>query len=360
MENTLQVDFISPDGAAQGSVAQKLLQCNFNVNSLRPYHAFDKNRNYAGVFVNSRDDKSAIRVNTAATLLYDEWKLIDTMVVKIFRERLRGIEDLMRAGLVKDIGNGLSKTVFQYQNASDITGATMSMDGLVRGNNDRPHYDIVSLPLPIVHKDFQIDARLLAESRNGNMPIDTVMAELASRKIAEYLEDLLFLGSGTYTYGGGTIYGYLDYPHTNSYTLSVGWDESGATGETILADVIGMKQAMINDRRYGPFTIYIPTAYETVLDGEFKDSSDKTVRQRLLEIEGISSIRVADHLTSGKVLMVQFTSDTLRLIQGLPIKTVQWDEQGGMSLNFKIMTIMVPQFMADQDGRCGIVVASAP
>jgi hypothetical protein len=35
--------------------------------------------------------------------------------------------------------------------------------------------------------------------------------------------------------------------------------------------------------------------------------------------------------------------------------TVQWEEQGGLLLNFKIMAIMVPQLRADHNGNTGIV-----
>jgi hypothetical protein len=110
---------------------------------------------------------------------------------------------------------------------------------------------------------------------------------------------------------------------------------------------------------FGPWVLYIPTAYETVLDDEFKSNSDKPIRQRIMEISGISDIKVVDKLTANNVVLVQMTTDVVRLVVGLPITTVEWTTEGGMVFHFKVMTIQVPQVRADQDGNSGIVHLSA-
>jgi len=38
----------------------------------------------------------------------------------------------------------------------------------------------------------------------------------------------------------------------------------------------------------------------------------------------------------------------------MPITTVQWESQGGMRLNFKVMAIQVPQLRADYSSQSGI------
>jgi len=318
-----KLDFIK-DGKAYGDVAMKLLHSNFNVNALR----------------------------TNDTLLYDEWKQFDDAVLKAAQQRLVGVADLQSRGLVYTIPNGLSKTVLAYQDASEIEAAEVDMDGITRGRRDRPEYDINYIPLPITHDDFSFSAREIQVSRNGNMPLDTTMAELAARKVAEKVEEYLFIGSSTYTFGGGTIYGYMDAPQRNPGSMTVDW--ATATGDQILGDVRDMKQASIDAYHYGPWVLYIPTAYETALDGDFKAASDKSIRQRVLEISGIEAIKVADFLTAANIILVQMTSDVVRLIEGLPITTVQWDSEGGMKVNFKVMTIMVPQIRNDQNSKSGV------
>jgi uncharacterized linocin/CFP29 family protein len=307
----------------------------------------------ASTLLNNGLNPAALRTND--TLLYDEWKEIDKAVLKAYQERLVGVADLQAAGLTYGVGGGLGKTVLGYQDASDTEDAELNMDGVSRGARDRPEFDISYLPLPIVHKDFSFSIREIEASRNGNMPLDTTMAELAARKVAERIETMLFLGASTYTFGGGSIYGYTDEPNRNTGSLTGPWDDSAQIGTEILSDVLAMKQALIDDRAYGPYMLYIPTNFEATLDEDFKANSDKSLRERIANVAGITGIQVADKLTDDNVLLVQMTSDVVRLVNGLSVTTVQWESEGGMRVNFKVMAIQVPQTRHDQDGRCGIV-----
>jgi len=314
------------NGKVYASVAQALSANGMNPNSLR----------------------------TNATLRKDEWKQFDEAIITVAQNRLVGVADLMSRGLVFNIANGLGTTVLEYEDVSDIEAAQVSMDAVTRGDGDRVEFDINYLPLPITHKDFQINIRVLEASRKLGNPLDTTMAELAARKVAEKNEEYLFQGASSYAFGGGTIYGYVDAPNLNPVTLSEDWDASSCTGEDILDDVRAMKQASIDAMHYGPWVLYIPTAYETVLDDDFKAASDKTVRQRILEIAGVDSVTVADKLAANKVLLVQMTSDVVRMVQGLPLTTVEWQTQGNMVFHFKVMNILVPQVRFDQEGNSGI------
>jgi uncharacterized linocin/CFP29 family protein len=325
-EKNANMDFFF-NGKAHGNVATRLLATGMNVAALR----------------------------TNDVLLYDEWKEIDKAVLKAYQQRLVGVADLTGRGLVYSIGNGLGKTVLGYQDASDIEDAQMSMDGVTRARRDRPEFDINYLPLPITHADFSFSAREIEASRSGNMPLDTTMAELAARKVAEKIETVLFTGASSYTFGGGTIYGYLDEPNRNSYAITTNWDDSPSDP---IDNLLNMKQALVDDRCYGPYVLYIPSNWELALDDDYKAESDATVRERLLKISGIADVKVADKLTADYPVLVQMTSDVVRMVNGLAVTTVQWDTEGGMQVNFKVMAIQVPQIRHDQTGRCGICVGT--
>jgi hypothetical protein len=178
------------------------------------------------------------------------------------------------------------------------------------------------------------------------------MAEQASRKVSEMLENMLFTDT-TYGFGGGTIYSYLNHPHRNLATLGTAWTSD--TAANILTDVFTMKQASITAKHFGPWMLYIPTAYEVLLDKDYDTDGLKTIRQRILAIDGIKGIKVVDTLPAGNVLLVQMTSDVVRLVRGMGIQSVQWDTEGKFVSKFKVLTIAVPQVRADQDGNSGIV-----
>ena len=340
-----EMDFIL-NGKGSGPLAQRLLANGMNVGAMRPWVGND-----GRAYINVNGQASLV---TNATLRKDEWKQYDEAALQMSTERLVGISDLLSRGLTYNISNGLGTTVLEYEDVSDLQAAQMSMDAVTRGTNDRPEFDINYLPLPIIHKDFQSNIRVLNASRTTGQPLDTTTAGLAGRKVAELLEQYLFQGASTYTYGGGTLYGYMDSPTRNTGSLTANWDDSAATGDTILTDVRAMKQALIDAKHYGPYVLYIPTNFETAIDDDFKANSDKTIRQRLLEINGISDVKVADKLTDDNVIMVQMTSDVVRLVVGLPVTTVEWQTEGGMIFHYKVMTIQVPQVRADQDDNSGI------
>ena len=60
-------------------------------------------------------------------------------------------------------------------------------------------------------------------------------------------------------------------------------------------------------------------------------------------------------LPANNVLLVQMSSDVVRLVRGMGIQNVQWSVEGNMINKFKVMTIQVPQIRSDQNGKSGIV-----
>ena len=344
------------NGSAHGDVASRLMSTNFDVNSLRPWIGND-GRTYLTMVENGKP-KSVCIGNATSSLRKDDWKLLDDAIVKAAMPRLKAVGDLRSKGLVYSIPNGMSKTVLETETVGDTNDATISMDGLREGLNDRPKFELTNLPLPIIHYDFGFSARQIAVSRNGGSPLDTTMAELAGRKVAEAAEKLL-IGNWTaddqYTYGGGTIYGYTDFPDRSTKTLTT---PTGSNGTTTLTEVLDMKALAYADYHYGPYTLYNSPAWDKFLDNEFKTNSDRSLRERISAIDGITGPTTLDYLTNYDMLLVQNTTDVVREVIGMDITTVQWESKGGMQLNFKVMAIMVPQLRSDQNDRSGIVHGS--
>jgi len=333
-----------------GNVAQGLADVDFDVSQLRPFVGND-----GRPYINQ--GKIAVPAINA-TLRKDEWLELDDAIIDEAEERLVGVQDLLDAGLVKNLADGLGTTSLEWENADDFSPAEISMDAVTQSNADRPNYELESVPLPIIHKDFNFNVRQLRASRKRGQTLDTDSARLASRQVAETVETLLFSGTPTYTFAGGTIFGYTTATDRNVVTLTENWDDAGKTGEEILTDVLNMKQASIDAFHEGPWWLYIPTAYDTALDEDFKAESSKTIRQRLLEVAGLDSIRVAGKLAVNTVVLVQHTMDVVRMVNGMPLTTVQWEGNGGLRQNFKIMTIMIPNIRSTQGNRSGVTVLS--
>jgi hypothetical protein len=297
---------------------------------------------------------SATELRTCDTLRKDEWKAFDEALIEEGTIRLRGIADLVGAGLTINVPNALGKTIVEYEKVTDMEAAITSLDGLARGDSDRQTFELSSVPLPITHKDFNISIRTLTASRERGESLDTTQVRTAGRLVAERLEYMLFRGGPTY--GAATIYGYTNHPdrNTGTFVTNGNWSAAAKTGENILEDTLTMKRGLEADRFYGPYWLYLPSAYSTVIDEDFKAASDKTIRERLLEVDGLERITVVDQLPANNLIMVQRTLDVTALVDGESLQTVQWDIYGGMAVAFKAFAIQIPLIRSDAEGRSGV------
>lgn len=358
------IDFIL-NGQGSGQVAERLLATGGDPGTMRPWRSKKDGRTYVTLTDNAGNQRNQLVNNADATLSKDDWVLLDEMVIRVAKPRLRAWTNLLGNNLSFNIPNGMSKFVVQHQNLSDITEATASMDGLRHGDRDRPEYEIQNLPLPIIHKDFSFSLREVMVSRTsanqmGPGPaltaLDTTSAELAARRVAESVEQLLLGVATTYSFGGYPVYGYTNFPSRATKTMTA---PTGANAATTLAEVLDMKYKSQQMYHFGPWMLYASTSWDQYLDNDYILSggnvATQTLRERLKRIDGIIDVMTVDYLPAKTMALVQMTSDVVRAVNGMQINTVSWETHGGFQLNFKIMCIMVPQLRADKNGNTGIV-----
>ena len=167
---------------------------------------------------------------------------------------------------------------------------------------------------------------------------------------------MMLLGtSGTFTYGGGTVYGYTNLPSRATKTNMPVPD--GTNGPAVLTAILALRQLLIADRHFGPFVFYVNSQWAGVLDNDFSSAKgDSTLRQRILAIDQIQDVRTLDFLptTNWDCLLVEMNSLNARMVVGMEIQTIQWETDGGMRKHFKVMCIQVPQVRADTAGNSGV------
>ena len=345
------VDMIQ-NGKAFGAVGEALESCRYDPGLMRPY--FDEN-GIRCVTVNTgrfevKDGKNvpilksrpiaellaqgiSSPVLNATSLRKDEWLQVDRVVIKAARQRLRAWGDLAAANSFGGF-NAMGKMILEHETMSDPGEAIVDMDGLSEGRGDSPQFQLEGLPLPITHSSFTLSQRRLATSRNSGTPLDTTMMEAAARRVGEKVEKTLIGMETGITYGSGsygqnsTVRGYLNVPNRNTKADMTA--PTGSNGTTILTDWLALRDSMYDAKFYGPFMVYTSTNYDQFLDNEFKTQSDRSLRERLLAIDGIQGIRRLDYLTtSNVVIFVQMTPEVARAVNGMDITTVQWESKGG-------------------------------
>lgn len=317
-----------------------------------------------------------IPTTNATTLRKNEWIELDATVLRVFRKRLRAWADLADSATYNL--NGMSKSMVEWETMSDPGSAIMDMDGTTSGRDDAAVFGLEAVPLPITHSDFSLTERKLMESRNGNTPLDLVRAESAARRVAELIEKHTIGTAAAFGPYGNTslygtspkVYGYTNYPNRQTYTSVT--TPTGSNPQSTVSNVLAMIDLMYAANHFGPFMLYYSNDWSKYMgnDYAFTNGSNwaanpsKTLKQRLLDIEGIQDVRRLDMWTpvnsSGaslpyQLLLVEMTTETARAIVGLPPTTVQWDTMGGLRKNFKVMTIAAPNMRVDYNSNCGVV-----
>jgi uncharacterized linocin/CFP29 family protein len=299
-----------------------------------------------------------------ASLRKDEWIDLEDQVIEAARERLTITTDFQEAGLTYNVG-GLGTLVSEWETASEITDAEITMDGETMTPKDRQQFGLTGVPIPIIMKDFTIGERMLLASRQRGASLDVTTGVEAARSVARRTEAMMIYGGNIGTTKSATstyeIYGLTTFPTRETYTMS-DWADGTVTPQTIFAEILAMISKMETQQRaFGPFTLYIPGNFLSRFREDFKANGDKTLMERVMDEPAIKAVRVSDAFAAGftGALLLDMQRRYMDIGVASDITTVQWQSGSGFTNNFKTYAAWAPRLKADFDGRCGILHASA-
>lgn len=288
-------------------------------------------------------------VANATTLRHEEQIQYDTALVQTARKRLKIASLLRGKGLVRNLG-GLGTILSMYEQAGDMPGANISMSGRTSATQDTLTFSEVGVPVPIFHKEFELDARRLAASRNGGTPLDVAQVEIATRIVADEFETHIFNGAPSISVAGNTVYGLTTNPNRNTGSITSAW----ATAANVMTDVKAMLQALLDDNMYGPFMLCVPRNYWINLQDDYSaNKGDNTILDRIKAYAEIEDVICGDYLTASNVVMFQATSETIDLAMGQDMTNIPWVMQP-LATEFKIFMAGVVRIKADKSGKCGV------
>lgn len=273
------------------------------------------------------------------TLREDETRQIEDALTRVARRDLQAVADLRAMGLTANLRN-IGVTSYEFDRITPVGEATQSMSILNLGDRDLVDFTRGAIPVPVTASQFEMDARHRAAGTTIGEPVSLTNVEEHTRAVAEKLEDSLVNGSSV-VLGANGMPGYTNFGSRvqSSYSVDVWTDLSGGF-EAVIADVLAMRTGLRDNGFTGPYMLYVPANYEGIIDEDYKAESDRTVRERLLAINGISDIRVLPSLPDDEVLLVQMTRSVVQAAIGQDITTVTWDMYGGLATNWAIMAVM--------------------
>lgn len=292
-------------------------------------------------------------------LMRDEWAEVDRAVIEAARYPLRVVADLRSRGLTKRLG-GIGSVVSRWYTSSEITGANVNMTGRGGGERDLPELIENGAPVPVIFKDFEIDARALEASRRMGDGLDTTVVTEATRVVAEGMENLAVNGSPV-RLNGQPLYGFRNHPNRNTDTASNFGGGDWTTIANIIPTVAGMVNAANTDHHYGPFTLYVSQVqYNEASLAYYTDGSGESPLQRILKMPMIAAVNMLPEvsLPAGELLLVEMAREVALWAEAVDIQVREWASPDGMADLMKVLAIATPEIKARQDGKSGIVHAT--
>jgi hypothetical protein len=335
----------------------------FDVNSHRRYRGTGKNAHLAYVTqmqVNEKGEETAVAIPVAnateGTLLKQEWQQLDAKVIDVARRRLRFVQMLEASGCTINLASGLGVTEYEWQTMVSNGNPRLTMDGLKQGETNKPVFGLDSIPIPMICDNWNLNLRFLETSRRKGMSMDTTLAGSIALSISDYTENMFINGTGNFTVGGKTLYGLFDTPTALTESYSKAWDDVDTTGQNILDD-IGKAVKKANAKyHYGPFTLLLPQKYQEKLGQDFKANGDKTIRERILELEYIEGIEYTEFVTTDKWALIEFNVENIACVSGMDMTNYQQQLLSGWSTEYMVALIKVPLFRADAESQTGLVI----
>ena len=308
---------------------------------------------------NSRRPVEQNGLITNSVLDKREWAELDAAIIRAAKLRLNGLPDLRAAGLAEPVS--LATMMSQWRVASEKVAATVNMDGSSAVNLDRVDMKTYGVPVPIISSGYRIPLRVLMASRRLGEGVDVTEAIEAAAAVIEKEEDILFNGEASAEIGGVTIFGYTTVAARLADTATNFGGGDFGTLTNIFPTFLGMVSGLAARRYHGPFTCYVaPTQYIEMLS-IYTDGSGQSALQRVLSIPQIVSVKPADLLVTGSLVMAQLTDNVVDMVYAQELGEIdnrEWEAPDGSAANFKVMAAMAPRLKTDYAGYTGIAHAT--
>jgi uncharacterized linocin/CFP29 family protein len=337
--------------------------------SMRPYRnarGIPVVAELSGIRQNADGSQSPVyrerQVFTNALLRLRDWEAIDAEVTDVMRQPLVGVNDLLSAGLTTNLG-GIGVSLTTYEQISDMSAASVSMSVTPKkGENDGVAFTPISIPVPIISKPFTLDIRTLdASRRNGHEGLDTTQVRVATIKVRETMESMLFTGSPAIQVDTFKIYGYKNAPYRDTATAAqYGGADWGTADGNAHKTIVGMISALNAKGFFGPFGLYVnATQYAELLaltgDGNFSTTQLDVI---LRTIPDLKFVRRTSSLVAGECVLVQLTKEVVDYAIGMDVTPVSWQEFGGLVNEFRVMAAAVARIKYDANLSCGVAHAT--
>jgi uncharacterized linocin/CFP29 family protein len=282
----------------------------------------------------------------------DEWEMLDDAVQIAATGEYNAIPRLNGDPQLRKQLNSAGILVAQYNQGSEMSRAAVSLSGRAAPDFDRQDYNLTGVPVPVIHKEFQIGYRELEASRLYGSGVDTTNAFEASRVVSEELERLWVAGNTNIALNQDILYGVTNEPNINT---------GAATGDfgtlsNIVPTFRNMIIALAGDNYFGNYEFWVArTQYNEMALNFHSDGTGDSGLTRVLKMPNITAIYPSDWMTAGTLVGIQMTPNVLDFCIHQLNQVIEWTSPDGMAQNFKVMSICAVRVKSDYNSNSGVV-----
>lgn len=296
----------------------------------------------------------------AQRLDYDEWEDRDDLQVTEARLAKTAVEDLIDAGLVRDVSP--ARLISLYQVRSDAFEASRGMSLRSQGNDDSPVKFREGVPLAYDFVDWEIDERELQNSMNFGEDAESETAEEAGEALADSLEDLAFNGWNTEIEIQGHLYSIGGYTTTDYRIEESGlpsWDDAQGVWDTVvdLQDELNKQEdgRGWNPQEHGAWLYYPMQQWGNLtLQSDPEGDGNMNLLQRLEQDFPWIDFRMSGALDADECVMVIQNRNVVDLADGQAPTTMSGEVEMGLATQYKHLAMRVPRIKATYDEVYGI------
>jgi hypothetical protein len=294
--------------------------------------------------------RQANTLYTHATLLREQWLLIDNLWLRVADQYMGAVLDLTSRGLTLTIPSvGIAAS--QYAAIGRMEPASTDMRASAAGNNQRLTVTPHLVPLPFAFEDYEFDITELEAVQRLGGTLDTAYAEEAQRSVAETFEQWLISGAPEFSVDGNTIYGYRTHPQR-----VIGSGATWTDPDNIYPTILAMYTALLTLNRPGPYGLYMNVLqYGQLHAPEGIDNFSNVLRRVQASFPEIVSIKPSFAMPAGEVVLVELQRRTVDVAVKMDPANVPWDIMGGLAQHVRVIGSIVPRLKVDGANQIGIV-----
>lgn len=303
-----------------------------------------------------RFNNSTALMGNAFSLPRDVWGEWDRDAVDIQRDELAVFNDLAAAVATP---MPIGKLIHHFQTRSDSGEANVSLDGRSKSRRDQSVLAYHGTPVPIIDSTFGFGWRQWAAAMSEGFTLDSGDRENANRTVAEKLEMHALDGNSDIVVNGNQLYGLRNHPKRN--TRSTGVTLASASGAEWVAEITATLKALHADNHRSRATIYLNWddwfyAGNTDYSANY---GNKTILQRIREIEGIESIVPASRVNADEIIAVIKRRSSLQVLNAMPMTTrAQFRANPEDDYDFVVLAAAALEIKFDAEDQCGVAHSS--